>query len=96
MQIITDKEANQGLSAWIRQVIERHEPLCIDMPPTGRAVLLAEEDYRRLMKTLELLNQPKLEKTRRSIMELRGMGKEIWKDVNAGEYVNQERDAWNG
>jgi hypothetical protein len=33
---------------------------------------------------------------RHSITELRGLGKGIWKGVDAQEYVNQERDAWDG
>ncbi len=35
-------------------------------------------------------------KPRRSIMELRGFGKEIWKGIDAQEYVNWERGKWNG
>ena len=35
-------------------------------------------------------------KPRRSIMELRGLGKEIWKGIDAQEYVNRERGKWNG
>ena len=31
-----------------------------------------------------------------SILELRGLGKEVWKDIDAQEYVNQERTAWHG
>jgi len=31
-----------------------------------------------------------------SIMELCGLGKEIWSDVDAQEYVRQERMSWNG
>jgi hypothetical protein len=33
---------------------------------------------------------------RHSIMELRGLGKEIWEGIDAQEYVNQERASWNG
>jgi hypothetical protein len=33
---------------------------------------------------------------KRSIKELRGLGKEIWKGIDAQEYVNMERDSWNG
>ena len=39
-------------------------------------------------------NEP--EKPRRSIMELRGLGKELWKDTSAKEHINAERDAWDG
>jgi len=31
---------------------------------------------------------------RRSILELRGLGAEIWEGVDAQEYVNAERAAW--
>ena len=31
-----------------------------------------------------------------SFLELEGLGQEIWKGVEAQEYVNQERDSWNG
>ena len=33
---------------------------------------------------------------RRSIMESEGLGKEIWEGVDAQEYVDRERDSWNG
>ncbi len=29
-----------------------------------------------------------------SIMELEGLGAEIWQDIDAQEYVNQERASW--
>lgn len=31
-----------------------------------------------------------------SILELRGLGKQTWGTLDAQEYVNRERDAWNG
>jgi hypothetical protein len=31
-----------------------------------------------------------------SIMELCGLGKEIWEGIDAQEYVNRERASWNG
>jgi len=34
--------------------------------------------------------------SRTSILELRGLGKEIWKGIDAQEYVDRERAAWNG
>ena len=33
---------------------------------------------------------------KRSILELRGLGKEIWAGIDAQEYVNRERDSWGG
>lgn len=35
-------------------------------------------------------------KQKHSIMELEGLGKEIWQGIDAQEYVNQERSSWNG
>ena len=31
----------------------------------------------------------------RRLSELRGLGKEIWQDIDAQEYVNQMRDEWD-
>jgi hypothetical protein len=33
---------------------------------------------------------------RRRLSELRGLGKEIWKGIDAQEYVNQLRSEWDG
>ena len=30
------------------------------------------------------------------VTDLRGLGKDIWKDVDADEYVAGERDSWDG
>jgi hypothetical protein len=32
----------------------------------------------------------------RSILELRGLGAEVWGQIDAQEYVRRERDSWNG
>jgi antitoxin YefM len=58
VQTITYKKAGQLLPMLIQQVITQHEPLCIYAQAIGKAVLLAEEDYRSLMETLHLLNNP--------------------------------------
>ena len=31
-----------------------------------------------------------------SVLELRGLGRETWQDVDAQEYVDRERATWNG
>lgn len=33
---------------------------------------------------------------RRSVLELGGLGKEIWEGVEAKEYIERERASWNG
>ena len=38
---------------------------------------------------------PRERPKRRSIMELHGLGKEIWEGIDAQEYVNQLRDEWD-
>lgn len=45
---------------------------------------------------LALVERRAAKQPRRSILELQGLGKEIWQDVDAQEYVNRERAAWTG
>jgi hypothetical protein len=42
--------------------------------------------------TQDLTVEPQPKK--RSLRELRGLGKEIWKDLDAQEYVNRLRSEW--
>ncbi len=32
----------------------------------------------------------------RSILELKGKGKDIWKGLNVQKYIDEERSSWNG
>jgi hypothetical protein len=50
---------------------------------------------RRLLTTLKVLVETRVRK-KHSIMELRGLGKEIWKGIDAQDYVDRERDSWGG
>ncbi|MEH2448407.1 MAG: hypothetical protein V7K18_22320 [Nostoc sp.] len=63
-----------------------------------QAKSLTPEEQIRLIEDLSSLirQQVMTLKPKRSILELRGLGKEIWNGVDAQEYVNQERDSWNG
>jgi hypothetical protein len=38
---------------------------------------------------------PASETARRSLRELHGLGKEIWSDIDAQEYVDRLRDEWH-
>jgi len=29
-----------------------------------------------------------------SLLDLQGLGKEIWRDVNVEQYINDQRDSW--
>ncbi|GAK56359.1 hypothetical protein U27_03321 [Candidatus Vecturithrix granuli] len=52
------------------------------------------EQFRLLEAISQLVQRETVSKPPRSIRELRGLGKEVWKNVDAQEYVNQERVSW--
>ena len=61
------------------------------------AVSLSREDQLRLIEELEAKTAWKENSgPSTSILELRGLGKEIWEGIDAQEYVRQERASWNG
>jgi hypothetical protein len=51
---------------------------------------LLEEIKRRTQSVAQ--NRPQV----RSILELEGLGQEIWEGIDAQEYVRGERQSWNG
>ncbi len=58
--------------------------------------LTPDEQLRLLEEVASLVRRRVLPKPKRSILELEGLGKEIWQGMDAQEYVNQERSSWNG
>ncbi len=58
--------------------------------------LTVDEQLRLLEELAGIVRYRVIPKPKRSILELEGLGKEIWKGIDAQEYVNQERDSWNG
>jgi dihydroneopterin aldolase len=58
---------------------------------TEEQLKLLEDLSNSIRQQVAMISQPKC-----SILELRGLGKEIWNGIDAQEYVNQERDSWNG
>lgn len=58
--------------------------------------LTPDEQLRLLEELASIVRRRITQKPKRSIMELEGLGKEIWQGIDAQEYVNQERDSWNG
>lgn len=56
---------------------------------------LAPEDQLELFKFLAniLLPQVRIE-TQHSLLELEGLGQEIWEGVDAQQYIKEERDSW--
>ncbi len=67
------------------------------------ATSLKPEEQERLIESLgEIVRKRKRFEGSHSITEFRGLGKEIWRDektgelIDAQEYVNRERDSWDG
>lgn len=58
---------------------------------------LSRVEQLRLMSELaDYLRVHAAPESRTSILELQGLGKEIWKGIDAQQYVDGERAAWNG
>ena len=62
-----------------------------------QAKILSPIERKELVKLLvdslehEAASQPR----KRRLSELRGLGKEIWADVDVQQYINQMRDEWD-
>lgn len=54
------------------------------------------EQLRLLEQIAVLIRNKTTMKTRRSILEIQGMGKDVWKNIDPQKYVDKERDSWNG
>lgn len=62
-----------------------------------RVQRLSPADQLRLLEDLAaLVRRQVVNRTRRSILELQGLGKEIWQGIDAQEYVERERASWDG
>ena len=55
-----------------------------------------EEQLRLLEDVAACIRQRTKEGAGRSILELQGLGQEIWRGVDATEYVARERASWDG
>ena len=54
-------------------------------------------DQLRLLEEMATLIRKNTHTARpRSILELKGKGKDIWKGLNVKKYINKERSSWNG
>ena len=57
--------------------------------PTDEQLLLLQELAAIVRQQITIKEEPL-----HSFLELEGLGKEVWEDIDAQEYVNQERDSW--
>ncbi len=55
-----------------------------------------DEQLRLLEDLAGILRRSLPPKPKQSIMDLEGLGKEIWQGIDAKEYVDRERNSWNG
>ena len=54
-------------------------------------------DQLRLLEEMATLIRKKTSNTEpRSILELKGKGKNIWKGLNVKAYIDEERSSWDG
>jgi hypothetical protein len=61
------------------------------------AASLPPEDQQRLIQELtSRVSRSGPAESKHSIMELCGLGKEIWQGIDAQEYVRNERASWDG
>lgn len=56
----------------------------------------ADREHRSLsQEVVHLLAQAVESVEPTSLLDLRGLGKEVWKGVDAGSFVAEERDSWD-
>ncbi len=58
---------------------------------------LSVEERKQLIKALvDIVNEPEAENPKkRNLLELAGLGADIWEGIDAQEYVNQLRSEWD-
>lgn len=62
-----------------------------------QATRLPPTDKLRLLEGLAVSLRKEIDApSHHSILELRGLGKEIWHGIDAQEYVDHERASWDG
>ena len=73
------------------------------MPETNYNQVMAEiktlnlSDQLRLLEEMATLIRNKTSRIKpRSILELKGKGKDIWKGLSVKAYIDGERSSWNG
>ena len=61
----------------------------------SRIQQLGTEEQIQLLDELTVMVRNKVARKKHSIMELRGLGKEIWRGIDAQKYVHVERESWS-
>jgi hypothetical protein len=58
--------------------------------------LTLDEQMQLMEELASIVSHRKIATSERSIMDLEGLGKDIWQGIDAQEYIDQERQSWNG
>jgi len=58
--------------------------------------VLTPTEQLRLVSELAASLSAELDPQPRSLMELEGLGREVWQGVDVEEYLRQERSSWDG
>jgi len=54
------------------------------------------DQLRLLEQVATIIRQNTRKSCKRSILELKGKGKDIWKGLDVKKYLDEERSSWNG
>lgn len=63
---------------------------------TGINQLDTAEQLRLLEELATAIRLRAMTHRKRSVLELKGLGKEVWQGVDVRDYVDRERASWNG
>ncbi len=58
--------------------------------------LTPDEQLQLLADLLAIVRQEITVKPKHSIMELKGLGKEVWQGIDVEKYIEEERNSWDG
>jgi len=58
-------------------------------------LLTPDEQLQLLADITTMLRHQGEPRPKHSIMELEGLGKEVWQDVDVEKYIDEERDSWD-
>jgi hypothetical protein len=58
--------------------------------------LTLDEQFQLLEDLAKLIRSQVISHDRHSIIELEGLGKEVWSGVDVEKYIDEERNSWDG
>ncbi len=59
-------------------------------------LLTPDEQLRLLADIATMLREQVTAEPQHSIMELKGLGKEVWQGIDVEKYIDEERNSWDG